>query len=46
VQSVQASGEPGRHAQPLDVSGLSSGVYFLRLWADGQSVTRKLTVVQ
>lgn len=49
VRSVDVgapSVSPGRHSQTLDVSSLSSGVYVLRLTAEGRSVTRKLTVVQ
>jgi hypothetical protein len=36
----------GRHDTTLDVSGLPSGMYLLRLQAGGQAVTRKLTVVR
>ena len=36
----------GRHEQHLDISGLGSGVYFLRLRAGGETKTQKLTVVQ
>jgi hypothetical protein len=46
VRSVEASADPGRHEQMLDVGGLSSGVYVLRLRAGGQTKTRKLTVVR
>ena len=46
VRTVTTSPEAGRHKQILDVSGLASGVYLLRLQADGQTKTRKLTVVQ
>jgi predicted outer membrane repeat protein len=46
VRTVTASAEPGRHEQRLDVSGLASGVYVLRLRAGGQATTRKLTVVR
>jgi hypothetical protein len=46
VRSIKTTTEPGRHEQRLEVSRLPSGVYFLRLAAGGQMVTRKLTVVQ
>lgn len=36
----------GRHAQTLDVSRLSSGVYFLRLRSEGTIKTQKLTIVR
>jgi hypothetical protein len=36
----------GRQQVPLDVSGLSSGVYFLRLRTDGAVKTQRLTVVR
>lgn len=45
VQSLETQARNGRHEKTLDVSGLSSGVYVLRLSAGGQSVTRKLTVL-
>jgi hypothetical protein len=44
VRTIQ--GKSGRHERRLDVSGLGSGVYFLRLRADGSTRTQKLTVVQ
>ena len=46
VRTVRAEAEPGRHEQTLDVSGLASGVYVLRLTAAGTAKTRKLTVVR
>ena len=46
VRSADVQAEPGRHEQTLDVGGLSSGVYFLRLRAGGQTKTRKMTVVR
>jgi hypothetical protein len=46
VRTAEAAAEAGRHRQALDVSGLPSGVYVLRLTAGGQAVTRKLTVVK
>jgi hypothetical protein len=38
--------KPGPRTQRLDVSGLASGVYVLRLTAEGAQQTRKLTVVR
>ena len=38
--------KPGPRTQRLDVSGLASGVYILRLTAEGAQQTRKLTVVR
>jgi hypothetical protein len=46
VRTVVSEKEEGRHEQTLDVSGLSSGVYFLRLRAGGDVRTQKMTVVQ
>jgi len=46
VQTVVNEDQEGRHQRNLDVSGLASGVYFLRLRAGGTVRTRKLTVVQ
>jgi predicted outer membrane repeat protein len=49
VRSVRLDGggmAAGRHDTTLDVSGLPSGMYLLRLQAGGQAVTRKLTVVR
>lgn len=46
VRTVVSEPKEGRHKQSLDVSGLSSGVYFLRLQSNGQVRTQKLTVVQ
>jgi surface protein len=46
VRTVVSSSKEGRHEQTLDVSGLSSGVYFLRLQAGGEVRTQKLTVVR
>lgn len=37
---------PGEARTTLDVSGLSSGVYLLRLQGEGTSLTRKLSVVR
>jgi hypothetical protein len=46
VRTVDARAEAGRHEQTLDVSGLASGVYVLRLTAGGAAKTRKLTIVR
>jgi hypothetical protein len=36
----------GRQKAQIDLSGLSSGVYFLRLRADGRVQTQRVTVVR
>jgi len=46
VQTVVDGEREGRHKQQLDTSRLASGVYFLRLRADGVMKTQKLTVVR
>ncbi len=46
VRTVVNERKQGRHAQPLDVRGLASGVYVLRLQAGGQMRTQRLTVVR
>jgi len=46
VRSVEARAEAGRHEARLEVEGLASGMYVLRLTAGGQATTRKLTVVR
>jgi len=46
VRTVETAAEAGRHERMIDVGGLSSGVYVLRLQAGGQATTRKLTVVR
>jgi hypothetical protein len=46
VRTVVRGEKQGRHEARLDVDGLSSGVYFLRLQTDGATRTRKLTVVR
>ncbi len=38
--------EAGHHALPLDVAGLASGVYLVRAEANGNVVTRRITVVR
>jgi predicted nucleotidyltransferase len=46
VRQVLISGTAGRHEQQLNVSGLSSGLYFLRLVAGGEVRTQRITVVR
>ena len=46
VRTAAPGAEAGHHERHLDVQGLASGTYLLRLEAGGQQVTRKLTVVQ
>ncbi|MFB6231977.1 MAG: T9SS type A sorting domain-containing protein [Salinibacter sp.] len=46
VRTVVQAEKAGRHERTLDTSGLSSGLYFLRLQAGGQTRTQKLTVVR
>jgi hypothetical protein len=46
VRTVDRAVEPGRSTATVDVSGLPSGVYVLRLAADGTTRTRRLTVVK
>lgn len=46
VRTVVRSEQSGRHEQRVDLSGLSSGVYFLRLQAEGTTKTQKLTIVR
>jgi predicted outer membrane repeat protein len=46
VRSVRLDAATGRNERQLDVNGLSSGVYILRLTADGTSAERRMTVVQ
>ncbi len=46
VHTVRQAAEAGRHQFRLDTSRLSSGVYFLRLQAQGTVRTQKLTVVK
>ena len=40
------SGKPGYHAEPLDVSGLNEGSYFIRLEYAGRSLFTKLQVLK
>lgn len=46
--TVLANGhrEPGRHRIRFGASGLPSGVYFARLTVGGQTISRRITVVQ
>jgi hypothetical protein len=46
VRTVLNDEQEGRHQRTLDVGGLPSGVYFLRLRAGGVTRTQKLTVVR
>jgi hypothetical protein len=46
VRTVVSSEKEGRHVQRIDVGGLSSGIYFLRLQAGGETRTQKVTVVR
>lgn len=46
VRTVAQTEVEGREELQVDLSGLPSGTYFLRLRADGTTVTRRLTVVR
>jgi Glucose/sorbosone dehydrogenases len=46
VRSVEAPADAGRHKRSLDVRGLASGVYVLRLQVSGDAQTRTLTVAR
>jgi len=46
VRTVQAEAEAGRHELQLDVNGLGSGTYFLRLRGENAIKTQKVTVVR
>jgi hypothetical protein len=46
VQTIVRAEQEGRHKRRVDLSELSSGVYFLRLQSDGTVQTQKLTVVR
>jgi hypothetical protein len=43
---AQGTKKAGRHAVKLDASRLTSGVYFVRLRAAGQTRTQKIVVVK
>ena len=46
VRTVQQGDIQGRQELRVDVSGLPSGTYFLRLTTDGQTRTQKLTITR
>jgi hypothetical protein len=46
VKTVSDEARAGHHEQELDVSGLSSGLYVLRLQAQGQSQAQKMVVTR
>jgi len=46
VRTVVRTTQSGRHKRQVDLSGLPSGTYFLRLQAGGTTKTRKLTIVR
>jgi predicted outer membrane repeat protein len=46
VRTVDLESKPGRHEATLDVAGLSSGVYFLRIRTAASVRTQRLTVVR
>ena len=46
VETVAVGVQRGRRQVQVDVSDLSSGTYFLRLTAGGQTVSRKFSVVR
>ena len=46
VRTVTDGKQEGRQEQRLDVRGLPSGIYFLRLQAGNEMRTQKVTVVQ
>jgi hypothetical protein len=46
VRTVQQGEAQGREELQIDLSGLSSGTYFLRLRAEGEAETQRLTVVR
>ncbi len=46
VKTIVDGPQSGRQQVQVDLSGLSSGVYFLRLRTDGQTRTTRLTVMQ
>lgn len=46
VRTVPVEASPGRHKAQLDVAGLSTGVYFLRLQTGSTVKTQRLTVVR
>jgi len=46
VRTLTRSPQKGRHERQLDVSGLSSGAYILRLRGENSVETRRITVVK
>lgn len=46
VRTIANETKQGRHEHSLDVSGLSSGTYILRLQAEGKVKTQKLTILR
>jgi hypothetical protein len=46
VRTVRAAADAGRHRRRLDVSGLASGTYILRLAVGGRAVTRTLAIIR
>ncbi len=46
VRTIVNAQKEGRHEETIDVSGLSSGTYFLQLQAEGQAKTQQLTVTR
>jgi hypothetical protein len=46
VRTVLAGEKRGRHEMTVDVSDLSSGIYFLRFSTEGTVKTKRLTVIQ
>jgi len=46
VRMVRPDADAGRHEAQIDVSGLSPGVYFLRLTTERATKTRRLTVMR
>jgi hypothetical protein len=46
VQTVVNADAEGRTEQVMDVSGLASGTYFLRMQTEGHTETQRITVVR
>jgi hypothetical protein len=46
VRTVRTAVDAGRHRRRLDVNGLASGTYILRLAAGGRAVTRTLAIIR
>ncbi len=45
-RSYATASKPDRHEVQLDVSGLGSGTYFLRLQDGTETITQKVTIVR